>query len=355
VTHNSFNKSHAASYGMVSYVTAYLKFNYPAEYMAALLSTSKTQDDLTKYLNESNNMGIEILPPSINKSLPDFRVENDKAILFGLASIKGVGQAIVDCIMDGRGKDYISIYDFMRRTNTDVLNKAILEHLYNSGAFDEIIVNQPEMMINREQKMSILDAERAELGFYITENPLAGVWHALEPLITSTIEDLSDLLDGTNVTVGGLISKVEKKNTRRGQTMYILELDDLTGSTTIVVFPGAVKGQEFEEGSIVTIDGRVAQEGDEEHSISKIYFESINYPEVPDFDYGEPIFINFQNVPDYDIITRIQEAIQSCPGDRPVKIVFPDGYVDIVAEFVQPVSSEIEEELEFLSRSQINV
>jgi len=142
-----FNRAHAASYAMISYITAYLKTNYRSEYMAALLtSVAGNKDKLSLYLSDCRKVGIEVLPPSINSSQEDFTVLNDSQIVFGLSAINGIGYAVSEAILSNRNesKPYTSMHDFLRRTNVAVLKKSTMEHLAASGAFDELITDVEE-------------------------------------------------------------------------------------------------------------------------------------------------------------------------------------------------------------------
>lgn len=346
-----FNLAHAASYAMVSYVTAYLKFNYPAEYMAALLTSVDNKEKAGPYLNECRNMDINVLPPSINRSLSEFKVESSDTILFGLSSIAGIGPAVVRAIMDSRTEEeYKSIYDFMRRCSTDVLNKATLEHLFSSGAFDELVPEQEDKVLSRDKKTEMLDAERDELGLYITEHPLAGVWHTISSSITTAIDGLEDMSDGENVVVGGILAKVTPKTTRKGEKMFLLTLEDMTGNVEVLVFPRNVGDNKFEEGDIAIISGRVSQEGDDEHVISKIFFSSMSKPEVPQFGAGNPIIMEFSEQPDYDTIVRMKELIHKHPGDCPVYINYLQDGIKISLRFKRPVNRKVKEELKTIGR-----
>jgi DNA polymerase III subunit alpha len=354
---NGTVSKNSASYAMVSYVTSYLKFNYPAEYMAALLTTTKNQSEATAYLNECRNMEIKVLPPSINKSRSEFKVESDDEVLYGLSSIRGIGPAIVKALIDTRNEEeYKSIYDFMRRCSVDVLNKATLEHLSRSGAFDELVPNQESSSMSRSEKMEILEMEKNELGLYITEHPLEGVWHVLESDIDVNIVDMSTRSDGETVTVGGVLSKVAKKTTRRGDIMYILNLEDITGTTEVVVFPNMVKDNVFVEGDIVLIKGRIGLDGlDEEHVVTKIYFTSMSKPVISEFSSGKPIIIDCTNKPTYDTVAKMKEIIDNHSGDCVVYLRFKDQESRVSLKFKKPTSDKARESLQLLGKASIDV
>lgn len=314
----SFNRAHSAAYARICYETAYLKIHYPTEYMAGLLSSVDTKERLAPYLNECRNMGIEVLPPSINYSRADFKVESDTSILFGLASIDGIGPSIVENIVGSKSDiEYYSIYDFMRRVNPEVLKKNILEHLIGSGALDELVPQQTSRSIKGDDRARLLDIERNELGLYITEHPLLEVWDQLEDKITYNIEELADLDEDTEVLIAGLLTKVEPKITRRGAKMWILELEDLTGSVEIVVFPKEASYNSFVEGEMVVVKARVDHEGDEEHHLVKMLFKDVERPQI--IRHGaEPIVLRLNRPLDQSIVKEIQEEIERFPGNSPV-------------------------------------
>jgi DNA polymerase-3 subunit alpha len=342
-----FNLAHAASYAMVSYITAYLKFNFPAEYMAALLTSVSNKEKAAPYLNECRSMGIEVLPPSINKSDAAFTVEDEHTILFGLESIDGIGPAVVERIITSRTSDYTSMLDYLRRTDPEVLNKAILEHLAGAGAFDEIIPEQESRIMSRDEKMVILDREREELGLFVSEHPLSGIWHIIESHISSTIEDLDGCADGEVVSLGVLLTKVEPKTTRRGDLMYKLIADDITGSIEVVVFPKDAKGRTFIEGEILIIDGRLSVEGDD-GTIKKIFFSDMKKPDIPEFGTGEPIIITCSSKPGYDTLKRMHEVIVKHKGDSPVYIEYLEGFHVVSLRFSEPTSTSVKESLELI-------
>ena len=347
-----FNRAHAASYAMVSYVTAYLKFNHPAEYMAALLTSVDSTKKAAPYLNECRRMGITVKPPSINESVHDFRVVSPTEILFGLGSIDGMGASLVGSLLAAREQSvYTSVFDFMRRTDIAVLNKSALEHLLRAGAFDELVPDQPERLLTRAEKLQLLDLEKDELGLYISDHPLLGIWPQLEPIIDCTIVELDSRTVGEQVTVGGLISKVNKKTTKRGDKMMTLILEDLTGSVEILVFPRDYpKNQNaFSEGDIVMIDGRLQKDGDDEHPVSKLFFSGYKKPDIPEYSIGDPIVLRLNDRPTHGIIERINELIEDNPGDNPIYIEFPQGKHQVSLAFKKPSTMSIYDTLQMLA------
>ncbi|NBV90232.1 MAG: DNA polymerase III subunit alpha, partial [Actinobacteria bacterium] len=273
----AFNKAHSAGYGLVSYWTAYLKANYPAEYMAALLTSVKDDKDKSAiYLNECRRMGISVLPPDVNESDIDFSaIEND--IRFGLSAIRNVGENVVESLIATRNSEgrFASFVDFLNKVDAQVCNKRVIESLIKAGAFDSLghsrkglltihidavesiavtkksqamgqldlfgmFDNQSENSIagveinipeDEWDKRLLLANEREMLGLYVSDHPLFGVEHMLATLTTKSIADVTELSAGSTATVGGIISSVQLKTTRAtGLRWAIVQLEDLAGN-----------------------------------------------------------------------------------------------------------------------------
>jgi DNA polymerase-3 subunit alpha len=309
----AFNKAHTAGYGLVSYWTAYLKANYPAEYMAALLTSVRDDKDKSAlYLNECRRMGIKVLPPDVNESQADFTpVGTD--VRFGLAAIRNVGTNVVEAIVRTREHHgrYADFGDFMAAVPAVVCNKRVVESLIKAGAFDsfgyarrallavhEDVVDAVAVRKRNEavgqfdlfagfddpadgddapadafaettvvdlpewDKSVRLGYEREMLGLYVSDHPLMG----LEPLLaTYTDRPVASLADdtsvpsGTVVTLGGLVSSVQRRVTKKGDTWAVVALEDLEGSVDVVVFPGlyATVGTRLAPDAVLVVKGRV--------------------------------------------------------------------------------------------------
>lgn len=277
-----FNRSHAACYALISYQTAYLKANYPAEFMAALLVSHKNNlDDITKDIGECNQMGIKILSPDINESYANFRIvqqDGKEAIRFGLSAIKNIGENVVQSIVDERIKNgpFNFLVELLERVDSKDLNKKSLENLAKSGALDcleernKVILNiekilnfiresrkgknsdqrslfemisgqAPKAQVHLDEvepagKKERLLWERELLGFYLSEHPLEEYREFLEHSAIPS-KRLLELSDGASVTVGGIIQKVQKIITKKGQPMIFAPVEDLHGTFELVVFP----------------------------------------------------------------------------------------------------------------------
>ena len=273
-----FNKSHSVPYALLAYQTAYLKANYPAEYIAACLTAVKRDKDRTAiFLSEARDMGVKVSTPDINLSSSDFTV-NDNEIIFGLSAIRNVGDITADKIVLERESngEFGSIEDFLSRIDSRSLNKRGVEALIQGGGLDkfgltrkgmfdsaiELIENAKELKANKENnqgslfemedsnsttinikntewdKKELLEREREMLGFFVSEDPLEGYGEVLKSESTHSIIELQSLEDEEeiNVTISGLISNVQKRVSRRGNPWIQFDIQDLTGSSGVLLF-----------------------------------------------------------------------------------------------------------------------
>jgi DNA polymerase-3 subunit alpha len=274
-----FNKSHSAAYAMIAYQTAFLKAHYPVQFMAALLSQDMgIQDKTIKNIAECREMGIEILPPDINESQAYFSVVGDK-IRFGLAGVKNVGLKAVESVIEEREANgpFQDLVDFCRRVEGFKVNRRVLEALIQCGAFDYTglyrsrlyealddvlrvcgaacdpnqlnifgsldlqnggagaLVDFPEIEEWDEKKK--LRQEKEALGFYVTGHPLSRFRQEAERYVTCHIQDLPNQKDKAQVKVAGVVGELRMKRTRKGDKMATIKLEDLTGSTEVIIFP----------------------------------------------------------------------------------------------------------------------
>ncbi|MBU1853872.1 MAG: DNA polymerase III subunit alpha [Candidatus Omnitrophica bacterium] len=276
-----FNKSHSTAYAMISYRTAYLKANYPVEFITALLTSEKdNKDKVVQYIDEAERMNINILPPDVNESFADFTMVGRDAVRFGLGAIKNVGKGAIDSIIEMREKHghFKSLWKFCEHTDSRLVNKKVMESLIKCGAFDNFDLKRSQMMailnkvidranaIQKEKtrgqmllfgsaqskedipsikewpESQLLNFEKEMLGFYITGHPLARHEKLLREYSTAPSSGLSDLEDGTKVTFGGIINKIKNTTTKRtGEKMAILMMEDMEGSIEVLVFPSSYK------------------------------------------------------------------------------------------------------------------
>ncbi len=281
----SFNKSHAACYALISYRTAYLKANYPAEYMAAVISSvMNTKDKVPFFVNRCEEMGIEVLPPDVNTSDHDF-VVSEKAIRFGLDAVKNVGHSAVEAILRAReDKPIATLWDFCERVDSRAVNKRGIECLIKCGALDSTGASRmgmlealpaaqsagqkaqedaqlgqgsifdfggdedgagaaqaaahhrPPISAAEFDRSTLLALEKEVLGTYLSSHPLAEVRDALKARVDCSIADLSSKPDGSWVTVGGIVAACKKIRTKSGSQMMFATLDDVEGQVEMLVF-----------------------------------------------------------------------------------------------------------------------
>ncbi|MDX2097377.1 MAG: DNA polymerase III subunit alpha [Leptolyngbyaceae cyanobacterium bins.59] len=281
-----FNKSHSTAYGYVTYQTAYLKANYPVEYMAALLtSNSGDQDKVQLYINSCQRLGIRVDPPDINRSRIDFTPLSE-SILFGLGAVRNVGEGAVEAILVARdgGKPFKSLGDLCTRVDSRAVNRRALEALIGCGAFDKLEPNRRQLMedlplildwaqsrardlaigqgnlldllsggdgssgpsFDMEPKATIvpdyepqkkLQLEKELLGFYISDHPLKRVQQSARILAPINLSDLGSQPDEASVSAIIMITSIKPVVTKKGDRMAILQVEDLTGQAEAVIFP----------------------------------------------------------------------------------------------------------------------
>jgi len=347
-----FNRAHAASYAMISYITAYLKTNYTVEYMAALMSSVVgNKDKQSLYLSDCRKRNIKVLPPSINKSLEDFSVVGKDTIIFGLAAINGIGYAVSEAIISGRDveKPYVSMHDFFRRTNSAVLKKSTLEHLINAGAFDEVTDQIMDDDFGRRTELSILEKEKEELGIYVSKNPVDGIWDLLSDFISHEAVEIPDLDNGSRVTIAGIISGTKKILTKKGARMYRFNIQDISSDVEVVVFPREAKefdDEFFIDGEVVKLSGAILKEGDEENSVSKIILNSCEKLDLSAFAGGKPIYLKTSKPITDMLINKINDIISLKNGGSYVFIEALDNNKNIKLRFNNTTSISMRKELE---------
>lgn len=343
----AFNKSHAAAYAVVSYQTAWLKYYYPVEFMAALMTSCiENPSKVSEYILNCRQMGIRILPPDINRSVGNFSVEPE-GIRYGLSAVKGIGKPVMDAIVEerNRGGEFISLKDFCQRLSGKEVNKRTIENFIKAGAFDGLGGTRKQFMmiyvqildiVNQEKKTSMtgqmslfdimgeeerksFDIKLPDVGEYTKETKLAfekevlGVYisgHPLEEYEQSWRKNISAVTsdfypdeetgqpkvpDGSKQIVGGMITEKTIKYTRNNKVMAFLTLEDLVGTVEIVVFPRDYENNAhmMEEDSKVFIQGRVSAEDDKP---SKLICEKISaFNDIP-----RELWIQFSGKEEYE-------------------------------------------------------
>jgi DNA polymerase-3 subunit alpha len=354
---------------MVSYWTAYLKANYKAEYMAALLtSVAGDKDKSALYLNECRRMGIKVLPPDVNASAATFTPVGQD-IRFGMAAVRNVGVPVVESIVAARTAKgaFTSFADFLRKVPVNVCNKRVIESLVKAGAFDEFNSPRKGLVLIHEQaidtvidvkrneaigqdslfgedteaaatfdvpvpdgeweKAALLAFEREMLGLYVSDHPLLGLEHILSAstdcsvaqLIASAQDDPGraagrggERSDGQIVTVGGILTGVQRKVTRQGNAWAAASLEDLEGAVEVLFFPSTYQAAltMIVEDAIVVVRGRLDRREDQ----PKLVAMEVTAPELPTGEEG-PFQVSIMEsrcVP--PVIDRLKEVLRTHPG-----------------------------------------
>ena len=283
-----FNKSHSTAYALVTYQTAYIKAHYPAEFIAALLTSEKdNRDKIISHIGSCREMGINVLPPDINESMRDFSVAGDH-VRFGLAAVKNVGAGAIESVIEVRneGGPFTSFVDFYNRIDPRRINKRLIESLIKCGAFDSTGNNRRQLMSCYEDviekshhrhkqkatnQISLLDGledssqstrnnndyvfpetpewdhkellayEKETIGFYISGHPLSPYKERLGMIVTADSSSLRSKTDREPVVVAGVVGSIRDVQTKRKETMAYVQLEDMKGSVEMIVFPDSYK------------------------------------------------------------------------------------------------------------------
>src|SRR5829696_3702531 len=370
----AFNKAHSAAYGLVSYWTAYLKANFPSEYMAALLTSVRDDKDKSAlYLNECRRMGIKVLPPDVNESDSDYTPRGTD-IRFGLSAIRNVGENVVASIAatrlaKGRFTDF---YDFLRKIDPVACNKKTVESLIKAGSFDSLgdprrgllnvhaeaidsfmltkrneahgqfdlfsgadgglsggdddggeseITVTPPVPLGEWDKSVLLQYEREMLGLYVSDHPLFGVEHLLSAAADCSIASLTgseERADGSQVTIGGLVSGLQRKVTKKGDVWAIATVEDLEGAIEVMFFPQTYNlyATTLSEDTVVVVRGRL----DRREDVPKLIAMEMTLPDLSEGPRG-PVVISLPVVRcTPPVVERLKEVLATHPGATEVHL-----------------------------------
>ena len=364
----AFNKAHSAAYGLVSYWTAYLKANFPAEYMAAVLTSVKDdKDKMAIYLNECRRMGIKVLPPDVNESDANFTpVGTD--VRFGLSAIRNVGNNVVAGVVAAREEKgrYSNFTDFIDKVPEQVCNKRVIESLAKAGAFDSLGHARRAVVAVHDQavdeaidlkrneahgqfdlfsmgepsdsgdtsrltvvvpeltewdKQTKLAHERDMLGLYVSDHPLFGVEHVLSTGADCTIGQLladEDRPDGSQVTIGGLVTSVQRKVNRRGDIYAIVTVEDLEGSIEVMMFSSAYQlaAHLLVNDAIVLIKGRVRRRDDR----LELSGSDVTVPDLTERPTGPVVITMPVNRCTPPLVEQLRDVLKTHPGMTEVQL-----------------------------------
>ena len=366
----AFNKAHSAAYGLVSYWTGYLKAHYPAEYMAALLtSVSDDKDKSAVYLNECRRMKIDVLPPDVNTSLATFTAVGE-SIRFGLGAVRNVGVQVVNHIREAREAKgpFTDFHDFVNKVSVQALNRRTVDSLIKAGAFDQLgntrrslseihesVVDQAVRQKKAEEhgdvgfdfdslfdeheetpapkiinlpewgKRELLALEREMLGLYVSDHPLSGLEVGLSENSDMTVAQLleSELEDGAVVQVAGLLNQVNHRVARNSGNPYAqASLEDFSGEISILFLGKAYQEHQtrLQPDSLLAVRGRV-QRRDDEVTMHAQSVQVLNLQPRESSDYDGPLVLTVpENFATAEVITAFDQAIARHPGQTEVRL-----------------------------------
>ena len=370
----AFNRAHSAGYGIVSYWTAYLKANFPTEYMSALLTSVKDDKDKSaQYLNECRRMGIKVLPPDVNESNSDYTPLGGD-IRFGLSAIRNVGENVVASIVQSReskGK-FTSFSDFLEKNGSAVCNKKVIESLIKAGAFDSLkhprkglslifmeaidvameskraeAVGQFDLFAGFEEasdvihdqiaipeqewdKATLLMYEREMLGLYVSDHPLLGIESQLRAASDIPISAINEDSVGHEqiINIGGLITQVQRKVSKQGNSWAIVTLEDLEGAVDINFYSNSYTQHALNlvEDRIVLIRARVDKR-EEQPRLSALDLTNLDISQTP----TGPLIITVEPARcTPPVVERIKEVLRTHPGKREVHLRLEDGKKSVI-------------------------
>ncbi len=369
-----FNRSHSTGYAMISYRTAFLKANYPVEFMTALLTSEKDNTDkIVLYYAEANRMGIEVLPPDVNESFTKFKVVGEHAIRFGLSAVKNVGSSAIESIVEAREKKgrFNSLYEFCEHIDLRLANRKVIESLIKCGAFDGLKLHRSQLMVALDKALEVastmqkdrsrgqfsffdssdtdtsfrrkfeqipnikewpesqlLSFEKDMLGFYITGHPLAKYEKDLKTYASCGTSDLAHLKDGQTVSIGGIIVRLKQTVTKRtNERMAITAVEDLNGMVEVLVFPSTYQnwGRYLRKDAIVFVKGKLNLREEK----PKIIADEIMPLEQAREKFTSGIRIKLVTTGlEEDNLSSLKEILHSHKGKVPVYLEFatPEGH-----------------------------
>jgi DNA polymerase-3 subunit alpha len=382
----AFNKAHSAAYGVISYWTAYLKAHYPAEYMAALLtSVGDSKDKMALYLNECRRMGIKVLAPDVNESNLYFAAVGED-IRFGMGAVRNVGANVVEGVREARETKgrFESFHDFLNKVPVHAANKRTVESLIKAGAFDSLghtrrsLVEVHEDAVESAVKIKRNEAngdvgfdfdslwgedepgqtqhhipqrpewakrdklafEREMLGLYVSDHPLAGLELQLAKLASNNIADLvasESIQDGETVTIAGLVTSVQHRVAKASGNQYgMIQVEDFGGELTVMFMGKAYQeySHALQGDAIVVVRGRVSLRDDG----MNLHAFSLMTPDLGQADDAGPLVIT---MPDQrattDTVVSLSEVLARHPGESEVRLRLVKGPVARVFEVPKPV------------------
>ena len=396
-----FNKSHSAAYAMITFYTSYLKFYYPTEFMAAILTLEKDNTDkVIKYVDEVKKMGMKLLPPDINRSGLVFEavnIEGDEVVMFGMGALKGAGDVAINSMIVTRGDEpFIDISDFVSRIDSSKVNKRVIETLIKAGAFDSFgysrnsMLSQIEMIMESAKKageakkmavgslfgdekemtsmvlnlkemeefegLEILELEKESLGFYVSGHPLDKYRDALEKIEYTLSSEIDELADGSQALFIGKIESIIEKISKKGNKFGIANIMDLHGNIELMLFENRLKEleEDFDKSKPIGFKVKITKDGDfirmnilkiiniKDAKKTKIKVEKevkhIIEPIQP------PLILALNLMPDAKIVEELMCLVERYPGKRPLELHIKSKLADVIIESKMKVSELILED-----------
>ena len=396
-----FNKSHSAAYAMVSFYTSYLKYYYPTEFMAAILTLEKNNTDkVVKYVDELKQMGIKLLPPDINRSGLIFEATNidgDEVVMFGMGAVKGAGDIAINSMLEvreeGQFKDFS---DFVSRIDSSKVNKKVIESLIKAGALDSFgysrkaMLSQIEGIIDTAKKageakkmavgslfgegeemtsvtlelnhmeefepMEILEMEKESLGFYVSGHPLDKYRETLDGINYTLSSEIDDLADGSQALFIGKIESITEKISKKGNKFGIANIMDLHGNIELMLFENRLKelDEGFDTTKPIAFKVKITKDGDftrmnilKIESLKDAKKEKVKVkkeekhapePEQP------PLILALNLMPDAKTVEELMCLVERYPGKRPLELRIKSKLADVIIESKWKVSEMILEE-----------
>jgi DNA polymerase-3 subunit alpha len=400
-----FNKSHSAAYAMITFYTSYLKYYYPTEFMAAILTLEKNNTDkVVKYVDELKRMGIRLLPPDINNSGLVFEarsVDGDEVVMFGMGAIKGAGDIAINTMLEARGdKPFKDFSDFVSRIDASKVNKKVIESLIKAGAFDgfgysrQAMLSQIEVIIDSAKKacdakrqavhslwgddeemttiqltltempefepMEILEMEKESLGFYVSGHPLDKYRETLDEIEYTLSSEIEELADGSQALFIGKIEEITEKISKKGNKFGIANIMDLHGNIELMLFEKRLKELEenFDLSKPIAFKVKITKDGDftrmnilKIESLKDAKREKVQVkrtPKVVEEAPLKPLVLAVHLMPNSEKIEAFISLVERYRGKRPLELHIKSKLADVIIESKLHVSEEILEEAQAL-------
>ncbi len=394
-----FNKSHSAAYAMVTFYTSFLKYYYPTEFMAAILTLEKNNTDkVVKYVDELKSLGITLRPPNINRSELVFQadeIDGEKIVFFGMGAIKGAGDVAINSIIATRneGGEFKDMSDFVSRIDASKVNKRVIESLIKAGAFDDFghtrnaLISQIEEIVEAAGKamqakkqaigslfgdgeemthvevniqpmeeydlLELLALEKESLGFYVSGHPLDKYREQLEGINYTLSSEIDDLADGSQALFIGKIEEINTRISKKGNKFGIANIMDLHGNIELMLFENHLKEleEDFDLTKPIAFKVKITKDGDfTRMNILKIEslkdakkekVKTIKEKKHTPEPVAEPVILAMNLMPDEKVIEELYCLAQKYPGRHPLQLTIKSKLQDIIIESKMRVSRSI--------------